>query len=290
MKYGNKNLSNKLKYSKSAMSILNSSSHANIKQAQLFKRATNREDDNDQDDNDFHQNSQKQLGYFSRTQKSVCITIPIDEPIYDASYYRQCIQAITNTSEDDVIEYDINSPGGDKAGLVSLLTAMQRTNAETVANINGDCHSAASMLAMHCNSVNISPFASMMVHFFSYGVYGKATDIKSQVIHIHDTNEQFFRDTYRLFLTEEEIEKCINGFEIWMDAKEISDRMKIKYDALQVEYDEAQDKSEDTELKKTEDDRVEMQVDSRVIIPNVDLATKIKSKVKKTADITAAYN
>lgn len=276
MQYGTKKLPNKSKYSKNAMNMTYSASNANISKANLHKRTKNNEDDDDQDANNFHQNSQKHLGYFSRTQQSVCITIPIDEPIYDPSYYRQCIQAISNTTENDVIEYDINSSGGDKAGLVSLLTAMQRTNAETVANINGDCHSAASMLAMHCNSVNISPFASMMVHFVSYGVYGKATDIKSQVIHTHETNEQFFRDTYRLFLTEEEIEKCIDGYEIWMDAAEISARMKIKYDALQAEYDEAQKQAEEPELEQI----------------NLEVAPEVKHKVKqkKTADITAAYN
>ena len=280
MQYGTKKLPNKSKYSRNTKNMIYSSSSPSSKYQSNRNRTNNTEDNDDDCDNLFSHGNQKQLGYFSRTQQSVCITIPIDEPIYDASYYRQCIQAITNTSEDDVIEYDINSSGGDKSGLVSLLTAMQRTNAETVANINGDCHSAASMLAMHCNSVNISPFASMMVHFVSYGVYGKATDIKSQVIHTHETNEQFFRDTYRLFLTEEEIEKCINGFEIWMDAKEISERMKIKYDALQAEYDEAQEQSEEPEFEQ-----VELEVETEV-------APEVKPKVrqKKTADITAAYN
>jgi ATP-dependent protease ClpP protease subunit len=285
MKYGNKNLS---KYSKNTKNMIYSSTNPSSKYQTRRNRTNNTEDNDDDCDNFFSHGNQKQLGYFSRTQQSVCITIPIDEPIYDASYYRQCIQAITNTSEDDVIEYDINSSGGDKSGLVSLLTAMQRTNAETVANINGDCHSAASMLAMHCNSVNISPFASMMVHFVSYGVYGKATDIKSQVIHTHETNEQFFRDTYRLFLTEEEIEKCINGFEIWMDAKEISDRMKLKYDALQVEYDEAQQQSEEKEHTEPEYEQVEIQVEPEVVFPNAALAEKTKSKAKKTVDIS--YN
>lgn len=288
MKYSNNNLSNKSKYSRNTKNMIYSSSSPSSKYRTNRNRTNNTEDNDDDCDNFFSHGNQKQLGYFSRTQQSVCITIPIDEPIYDASYYRQCIQAITNTSEDDVIEYDINSSGGDKSGLVSLLTAMQRTNAETVANINGDCHSAASMLAMHCNSVNISPFASMMVHFVSYGVYGKATDIKSQVIHTHETNEQFFRDTYRLFLTEEEIEKCINGFEIWMDAKEISERMKIKYDALQVEYDEAQQQAEEGEHAEPEYERVEIQVEPEVLIPNAALAEKIKSKPKKMVD--TSYN
>jgi len=238
-----------------------------------FKKTNSTEDE---DDNSyFSEGKEKHLGYFSRTKQSICITIPIDEPIYDASYYRQCTQAIVNTSEDDVIEFDINSAGGDKSGLVSLLTAMRKTNAETVANINGDCHSAASMLAMHCNSVYVSPFSSMMVHFVSYGVYGKATDIKSQVIHTHETNEQFFRDTYRLFLTDEEIEKCINGFELWLDADQISHRMQLKYDQLQKEHDEfTQAQQESTVVKSTAETEE----------PFLDTAEKTSKRTKAKAE------
>jgi len=214
-------------------------------------RSVKQTEEDDNEDGYSVSNSAKHLGYFTRVKQSVCITIPIDEPIYDASYYRQCTQAIANASEDDMIEFDINSSGGDKSGLVSLLTAMRKTNAETVANINGDCHSAASMLAMHCNSVYISPFSSMMVHFVSYGVYGKATDIKSQVIHTHETNEQFFRDTYRLFLSDEEIEKCINGFELWLDADQIAERMQFKYEQLQKEHDEIQQQQQNDRVSNT---------------------------------------
>ena len=174
----------------------------------------------------------KFLGYFTQQKVSTCIVVPIDENVKDAEYYRQVVNAICNATEDDVIQFEINSNGGSLEGLIALLTAMSKTSALKVANINGSAHSAASMLALSCDSIYVSPFASSLCHFVSFGTSGKATDIKSHVNHVHSTSEQLFRETYELFLTEDEIEKCINGFELWLNSDEINRRLEYKYSII----------------------------------------------------------
>lgn len=190
----------------------------------------------DMDDLDNKLFGNKHLGYFSSQRVSTCITVAIDEAVKEASYYRQVVQAISSLGEDDAIKYDINSGGGQLEGLIALLAAMSQTEAISIAHINGDASSAASMLALNCDSVYVSPYATMMCHFASYGSAGKAADVKAHVEHTHSICEDLFRSTYELFLTEEEIEKCINGGEIWMNAEEINRRLKHKYSILNAEY------------------------------------------------------
>lgn len=110
---------------------------------------------------------------------------------------------------------------------------MERTEAVKVAHINSDCHSAASMLALSCDQIFVSPYASMLVHHLSYGSAGKAADVRAYVNHIHGTGEKLFRETYELFLTEDEIEKVLAGFELWLDADDIVRRLTLKYEALE---------------------------------------------------------
>lgn len=203
-----------------------------------FKGKAN--DDDDPDDKLF---GNKQLGYFSSQQTSTCIVVPIDEAVKDASYYRQVVQAINNTGEGDQIQFEINSPGGDLEGLIALLTAMSKTEATKVAHINGSAHSAASMLALNCDGVYLSPYASMLVHFISFGYSGKSTDVKSFVNHIHSTSEKLFRETYELFLTEDEIQKCIDGAELWLSSEEIARRLEYKYSIINAQ-EEVEDESE----------------------------------------------
>jgi len=112
---------------------------------------------------------------------------------------------------------------------------MSKTQALKLANINGFCHSAASMLALNCDSIFVSPYASSLIHFVSYGSSGKSADIRSHVNHVHTTSEALFRETYALFLTEEEMQACIDGKELWVGSDEISRRLEHKYSILNAE-------------------------------------------------------
>ena len=254
----------------------------NIKYKPSKKVFKSKEDDDEE-------SSDKQLGYFTSTSQATCLTIPIDEPIKEAQYYRQCIQAICNTGEGDQIEFEIASPGGQLAGLVALLTAMEKTPATTVAHINGDCHSAASMLALSCDSIYVSPYASMLVHFVSYGSAGKATDVKSHVNHVHNTSEKLFREIYELFLTEEEIEKCIGGYELWLDSEAIAERLTKKYEILNANESASESTNEEEQEVEAEEPvpSVEKQEEDGWTTGEVDLASlkpKIRAKAIKRKD------
>ena len=163
------------------------------------------------------------------------MTIPIDTRIREASYYRHVAQRITNTSENDLIKFEIHSPGGAYNGLTALLSAVLRTEATTVAYMNGECHSAASMLALSCDEVQVSPFASMLCHFVRYGTAGKSSDIKAFVDHTHDTGAEVFRGIYWGFLTEDEVGACIEGKELWLNAVEIQSRLLKREELLKQE-------------------------------------------------------
>jgi ATP-dependent protease ClpP protease subunit len=203
--------------------------------------------------------ARKQLSFFKKQQVSTCLVIPIDQPIMEPSYYRNVVQAIQNTSANDVIEFHIVSPGGSLSGLQTLLSAIWSTDAETVAHINGECSSAASMLAMHCSNLYVSPMATMLIHGVSYSTgYSKNPDIKNLVDHITDYSESLFRDTYKHFLTEEETVKCLNGFQLYLNAEEIGKRLEHKFEMLRKEHEaqqaeEAEDESED-DSEETEQD------------------------------------
>lgn len=171
----------------------------------------------------------KQLAFYRKTKEIVNLSIPIDESFKAPVYYRQVCRNIQDTSSTDLIEFEINSSGGRLDGLVALLAAIGKTEATTQANINGDCHSAASMLALNCSSITVSPFSTMLVHYITFGTFGKASDIKKYTNHIDKVAEKLFRDTYLDFLTEEEIEKCLDGHELWLDSNGINERLKHKY-------------------------------------------------------------
>lgn len=175
------------------------------------------------------------LSYSVKTKQSVLISVPIDEGIKGAAYYRNVCRAISDTSKGDQIEFEISSPGGLLDGLTALLTALEKTEAISVAHINGECHSAASMLALNCDVVYVSPYATMLVHFVRFGSSGKATDVVTHTKHVFDTSKELFEETYKYFLSDSEIERCVDGFELYLNADEIQERLKRKFEALDKE-------------------------------------------------------
>jgi hypothetical protein len=110
-----------------------------------------------------------------------------------------------------------------------LIEANRETDADILCIIVGECHSAASMFALTCPNISVSPSASMMVHFVSFGAGGIASHVKANVDHTLDFCSNYFRDIYEGFLTEQEMDLCINsGKEIWMQADEIIQRLQSR--------------------------------------------------------------
>lgn len=194
-----------------------------------------------QDDEDMFQENENFLSFCAKTYSTTELSVPIDTEFKDASYYRHVVQAITSLDEGDQVEFVISSPGGNYNGLVALLGALDRTPATSVAVISGICHSAASMLALNCDAIAVSNYAEMLIHYVSFGAGGKGADVKSQVDHTCKVTEKLFRDTYKYFLTEEEIEDCLRGVEYWLDADQILERLKIRQELQQKEAEETSD-------------------------------------------------
>lgn len=209
-----------------------------IKQIKNIKKFNNTlrvsDDDDEDEDEDMFIRSSSRLGYFKKTRTQNLIEIPIDEEVKGPSYYRNVAQAIRDSNEDDLIRFYVVSPGGRLDGLMSILSSIWKTGATTEAHIDGFADSASSMLCLHCDNVYVSPLASMLVHQVQYGVGGKSADIQAHVAHFTKFSETFFRDTYKHFLTDEEIQKCLDGYQLYLNAEQIVERLQNKLNILQA--------------------------------------------------------
>ena len=190
------------------------------------------------------------LGFYSKFKQSTFIQVPIDEDIKSPKYYRGVTQAINDLKEGDVVQFDIASPGGQLDGLVSLLASIENTEAHVVGNIIGSASSAASILALSCDEIYVSPFATMLVHNASYGINGKAADVKGYVDHLNDTSEKMLRKVYKHFLTENEIERVVQGTDLWFNAEQIMERLQNKQDKEMAEIQEIQKMIQDEKLNQ----------------------------------------
>ena len=185
------------------------------------------------------ESTERFCGYFMEQKVLTRLVVPIEDAFRDPSYYRMVCNKISELGEGDIVEFEINSPGGALGGLVALLHAVRSTEAETVAVVIGDAYSAASLLALACDSIVIGQYANFLCHSCNFGTRGKSADVRNHVNHTAAYAEEIFRDCYQYFLTEEEISDVLEGKELYLNYKEINERLERKY-AILKEMQEAE--------------------------------------------------
>jgi ATP-dependent protease ClpP protease subunit len=165
--------------------------------------------------------------YISITEvSSKRIDVFLDKEIGEPSDYRDLNFLLFNAEENDVVPLYINSPGGHLNTALAIIEGLKNTPARTVAILQGECHSAASMITMYCDEVLVLDSAHMMIHTASYGTVGNTGNVKAHTEFTTRQVERLIHETYEGFLTESEIEKVKLGVELWLDADEIRQRIE----------------------------------------------------------------
>ena len=159
----------------------------------------------------------------------------LDEDIGPPSKYRDLISMLYSSSEMDTFNLMINSGGGDATAACSIIEAIQCTEAHVRAVILGDCHSAASMIALNCDEVIVLESSAMMVHGASFGTSGNTHLVKGHVDFSAKVINKLLDRTYRNFLTPSELDDVKKGQELWLDSDEIQVRLLKRIDLQKVE-------------------------------------------------------
>lgn len=156
------------------------------------------------------------------------ISIYINGEIESPENYITEFEAIRNAGDNDVIFFHINSYGGNMFTAIQLINLMSATKATTIAEISGQCASAATMIMLVADQVVVQPHTAYMFHDMSSGTFGKAGEMNSYITHAREWSIALFDDLYADILTPEEIQKLLDGCDIWFTATEMQKRLDIR--------------------------------------------------------------
>jgi ATP-dependent protease ClpP protease subunit len=145
--------------------------------------------------------------------------------VLDAEEYIDWFDCIRNASAVDTVRIYINSPGGDLYTTLQFLRVMSDTEATVVTSVEGACMSAATMIFLHGHMQEVTPHSLFMFHNYSAGTFGKGGEMYDQLQFERKWSENFMREVYADFLTEEEIQSMLHNKDIWMDSEEVVKRL-----------------------------------------------------------------
>ena len=91
--------------------------------------------------------------------------------------------------------------------------------------VEGACMSAATMIMLASDNIDISDNSMFMFHNYSGGVIGKGGEMYDNIMHERQWSEQLLRDVYTDFLEEDEIQQILDNRDIWMDSDDVIKRL-----------------------------------------------------------------
>lgn len=194
----------------------------------------------------------------SETDKGKLIDFFLTEEIDSIEDYIDFLREVASARENDTVRVHCNCYGGDVNVALNIFDALHLTDAYVEFWIEGMCASAATMIMLAADTWKVYPHSRVMIHAWTTFTYGKWNELKEQLKFDERVFEKQFREVYKNFLTEEEIELCLNGKDYWLSSEETVQRLNnfqadamAKQDAMNEIVDKYQ-KLMSEEFKKLE--------------------------------------
>ena len=153
--------------------------------------------------------------------------------IEEADQYIAVFDMIRHASEEDIIKIYVNSPGGDLFTALQFGRAMGDSDATIIVSVEGQCCSAATIIALAADMVELSNHCVWMCHNYSSGMIGKGHELHSQAEFERDWSIKLMKDIYDGFLSESEIQRMLNGADLWMGADDVMERLNKRQKRIQ---------------------------------------------------------
>ncbi|WP_263863691.1 head maturation protease, ClpP-related [Lacticaseibacillus rhamnosus] len=118
------------------------------------------------------------------------------------------------------VTFEINSPGGEVAAGSEISAAIQKYSGRTTSDVVGNAASAASLIALSADKVEMAPVAQLMIHRASSGVDGNVDALNSAAQAL-DSIDQALVDVYstKTGMSPEDVYHLMVK-ETWINAKQ----------------------------------------------------------------------
>jgi ATP-dependent protease ClpP protease subunit len=209
----------------------------------MISKLNLKSDHNDDDEEDILFESSPGVKMFKQTRRAETITVPLDHPLTDVTYYRSLIRYMHEMLPQDEVVLEIDGPGGRLDTCLSLITAMEASEGRITAVVTGQAGSAHSILALMAPSLMVHPRAIFFLHSASYGFgYSKMGEIETHVQHSTETIKSLMKEAYNGFLTKKELKNLFMGKDYYFSGKELQKRLERREEYLRsLDDSEAED-------------------------------------------------
>lgn len=156
------------------------------------------------------------------------LDIYLTDSISVPAEYNEMCSLITTASPNTKVTLHINNGGGIIDAAFMIIDAIKKSKAQVHAVLSGTVASAATVITLACDTIEVVPYTSFMIHNYSSGTQGKGHEMKAYMDFNNSELNNAFKDIYAGFLTEDEMQSVIDGKDMWMGQAEVLERWNNK--------------------------------------------------------------
>jgi len=146
--------------------------------------------------------------------------------------YIEWLDVIRSAGEQDTVKIYINSPGGNVDTAIQFMQVLKGTSAYVICSVEGACMSAATMIFLSADELEICDHALFMFHNYAGGAFGKGGEIYDQIQFERAWSRKLLESVYHHFLSPTEITQMLDNKDIWLDSDEVRGRIKAIQEKL----------------------------------------------------------
>lgn len=148
----------------------------------------------------------------------------------------ELITALNTANDNEIVNIFLNTPGGDLMTTISIIHAMNRTNAQVWAHADGDVSSAGTLIFFSAENKVVNPYCTMLIHDASMGFGGgKFSESIKYMAAMNNLLDKIANDVYIPYFTQEEVSDILSGHDYYCDSDEIFRRLQVGEEIKEME-------------------------------------------------------
>jgi ATP-dependent protease ClpP protease subunit len=167
---------------------------------------------------------------YAREKVVTVYTLPVLSTIETPEDFIAHVSILNGATEDDLVIMHVSSLGGSLGAVDYLLYAMENCLAEIHVEATGYLMSAATLIPLYADKVNISDNCEILIHNCTWGNGGKHSDVMEYALYSDKMNKLLLDRYYGDMFTADEMEKLYAGKQFYMTNEEYLDRMVRQYE------------------------------------------------------------
>lgn len=159
----------------------------------------------------------------------------LDESVSNPQDYHELFELLNIAGENDCVRIIISNFGGSLTTCLAIVNSIRACRAVTIGVLASVAYSAGGVVWLACEGQEVQQHAGFMGHDAQGGSFGSLYQQKQSIEHEMVMLRSLYEDVYEHFLSTQEIEVLLKNGDLWLNEKDIIQRLDKRQELYQAQ-------------------------------------------------------